>query len=62
MWIGWGSQIWTPQWATNSASRTWYDKALELQKELEKRRPNDPERKEELKRIKERLERPAPQE
>ena len=45
-----------------SASRTWYEKALELQKELEKRRPNDPERKEELKRIKERLEKPAPQE
>ena len=45
-----------------SASRTWYEKALELQEGLEKRRPNDPERKEELKRIKERLEKPAPQE
>jgi hypothetical protein len=45
-----------------STSRAWYDKALELQKELEKRRPNDPERREELKRIKERLEKPAPQE
>ena len=45
-----------------SASRTWYDKALELQKELVKRRPDDPERKEELERIKERLEKPAPQE
>jgi hypothetical protein len=45
-----------------SASRTWYGKALELQKDLEKRRPNDAERSEELKRIKERLEKPAAQE
>jgi hypothetical protein len=45
-----------------STSHTWYEKALELQKDLEKRRPDDPERAAELKQIKERLEKPASQE
>jgi hypothetical protein len=45
----------------SSTSRTWYEKALELQKALVGRRPNDTGRDAELKQIKERLQQPVPQ-
>ncbi|MGB9274426.1 MAG: SUMF1/EgtB/PvdO family nonheme iron enzyme [Terrimicrobiaceae bacterium] len=52
-----GDLAWNPD--DSSTSRTWYEKALELETALMKRRPADSEHDKELKRIKRRLESPT---
>ncbi|MGA7394534.1 MAG: hypothetical protein WBW78_17900, partial [Terrimicrobiaceae bacterium] len=52
-----GDLAWNPD--DSSTSRTWYEKALELETALMKRRPADSEHDKELKRIKKRLESPT---